>query len=82
MLGHFSLETCFENVTVKKVQHAKDVAFNFEQGCFKLYAWLCFSLFEDHPLYNINTFDAFEHLAFLTKFEVCLKFLKYKFHAS
>lgn len=74
MLGHFTFLTYFENVTVNMVQHAKDVAFNFEQGCFKLHAWLCFSLFEDHPLYNINTSDAFEHLAFLMKLEVCLKF--------
>lgn len=66
---------------MKKVQHAKDVAFNFEQGCYKLHAWLCLSLLEDHPLYNINTFDAFEHLPFLMKLEVCLKFSCNEIHA-
>lgn len=76
MLGHFNSEACFENVSVKKVQHAKDVALNFEQGCYKLHAWLCLSLLEDHPLYNINTFDAFEHLPFLMKLDICLKFSK------
>lgn len=64
---------CFENVNGEKVQRVKDVAFNFEQGCDKLHDQLCFRLWEDHLLYNINNFDTIEHLAFLLKLEVYLK---------
>lgn len=70
MLEHFNFAACFESVNGEKVQHAKDMAFNFQEGCDKLNDGLYLSLLEDHPLCNVNNFDIFEHLAFLMKLGV------------
>lgn len=46
------------------VQHAKDVAFNLSKDASNYMPGCASVFFEAHPLYNINTSDAFEHLAF------------------
>lgn len=76
MCGLSNFTACFKNVIGEKVQHVKDMAFNLEQRCDKWRDPLCRSLLEEHPLYNINNFDTFEHLTFLMKLEVHLKFYK------